>query len=148
MHKAEKINHITQLLHLHLKKLHRLFAKFSKVSNLTLQQAHILLYLAHHPGSIQKEIADSFNLRKSSVTSIVKNLEKDGYIIRKTDPESARNKRVYLTSKGEKQIDKLYQIFALIDTNLGQALTEDELDDLDKLISKLNNHIDKMLGSS
>lgn len=148
MHKAEKINHINQLLHLHLKKLHQLFAKFSKDSNLTLQQAHILLYLAHHPGSIQKEIADNFNLRKSSITSIVKNLEKEDYITRKIDPESARNKRVYLTKKGEKEINKLYQIFAFIDTSLGQALTEDELDDLTKLISKLNDHIDAMLGSS
>lgn len=148
MHKAEKINYITQLLRLHLKKLHRLFAKFSKVSDLTLQQAYILVYLAHHPGSIQKEIADSFNLRKSSVTSIVKNLEKDGYISRRTDPESARNKRVYLTNKGEKEIKKLYQIFTVIDTNLAQALTENELDDLTQLMSKLNDHIDKMLGSS
>lgn len=148
MHKAEKINHINLLLRLHLKKLHQLFAKFSKDSNLTLQQAHILLYLAHHPGSIQKEIADNFNLRKSSITSIVKNLEKEGYIIRKADPESARNKRVYLTAAGEKEISKLYEIFSFIDTNLGRALTEDELDDLNKLISKLNDHIDKMLGSS
>lgn len=148
MHKAEKINHINQLLRLHLKKLHQLFAKFSKDSNLTLQQAHILLYLVHHPGSIQKEIADNFNLRKSSITSIVKNLEKEGYIIRKADPESARNKRVYLSEKGKKEIDKLYHTFAFIDTSLSQALTEDELDDLDKLISKLNDHIDKMLGPS
>lgn len=148
MHKAEKINHINQLLHLQLKKLHQLFTKFSKDSNLTLQQAHILLYLAHHPGSIQKEIADNFNLRKSSITSIVKNLEKNNYIIRKNDPESARNKRVYLTDEGEKEINKICETFSFIDTNLGQALTEDELDDLSQLVSKLNDHIDKMLGSS
>ena len=42
---------------------------------------------------------------------MVKNLERDGYIIRKADQESARIKRIFLTKKVKKKTNEVKEIF-------------------------------------
>lgn len=53
----------------------------------------------------QRDIESEFKIKRSSVASILANLEKDGYIERIVDDCDARTKKVMLTEKG-RQINK------------------------------------------
>jgi len=49
----------------------------------------------------QKEIAETLRLRPSTVTAVLKGMEKAGLLKRESDPEDMRVSRVYLTEKGK-----------------------------------------------
>ena len=69
------------------------------------------MYIQENPGTIQRQLADSFHLRNASVTNMLKNLERGGYIERKQDEKSARIKRIYITDLGIEQVDEMRKSF-------------------------------------
>lgn len=71
------------------------------------------MYIEENPGTIQRQLADSFHLRNASVTNMLKNLERDGYIERKQDKKSARIKRIYLTDLGKEQVNEMKKVLIL-----------------------------------
>ena len=71
--------------------------------NITLEQVKILRFLSVNFGeaySNQKDIETNFGIKRSSVTSILQNMEKNDLIIRVSDEKDARVKKVKLTTKG------------------------------------------------
>lgn len=80
--------------------------------NLRMNHARVLNYLNHHPGSLQKEVADFLDYQQASLTNLIKQLEKREMIMRKGDPNNGRQKRLYLKPKGEYILTKTDKIFA------------------------------------
>ena len=142
--KAEKFNKVNQLLRLYMINSHRLFSKYTENLNLTPQQSRTLGYIEYHPGIIQKELANHFNLRGASTSNMLKNLERDGYIIRKNDPNSARSKRIYLTKKGKDTMRLIRRSFSKINEDATKDLDEKKLDELTSLLEMLNNHLENL----
>lgn len=70
---------------------------------ITGKQSKLLMFLIHHSDQAftQKDLQRIFCLRGSTVTSILKYLEKGGFIQRKTDALDARKKCIALTAKGK-----------------------------------------------
>ncbi len=64
-------------------------------------QPPILAMLWERDGLTQKEIAETLRLRPSTVTAVLKGMEKAGLLKRESDPEDMRVSRVYLTEKGK-----------------------------------------------
>ena len=64
-------------------------------------QPPILAMLWERDGLTQKEIAETLRLRPSTVTAVLKGMEKAGLLRREPDPEDMRVSRVYLTEKGK-----------------------------------------------
>ncbi|MDA3847134.1 MAG: MarR family transcriptional regulator [Vallitaleaceae bacterium] len=60
-----------------------------------------LLQLVGHDGLSQKQINDSMQYNKGVVTRIANQLEKKGYIIRKSNDQDHRAYRLHLTKKAE-----------------------------------------------
>ena len=107
----------------------------------SLASAIIMMYIQEHPGMIQRELADNFHLRNASVTNMLKNLERDGYIQRKQDEKSARIKRIYITQLGEKQVIEMKKSFNLILKKLSSRVDEKLLDQLIPLLKELNQQV-------
>ncbi|MGM0771800.1 MAG: MarR family winged helix-turn-helix transcriptional regulator [Halobacteriota archaeon] len=53
-------------------------------------------------------LARFLDLKKSSVTSIIDNLEKEGFVCRKNDPFDRRKVLVHVTEKGIEQVGKVF----------------------------------------
>ena len=72
-----------------------------KISSLKLLpgQPKILEYLLEHNGSIAKDISNYCVLDKSTITSLLVRMEKDGLIMRKTHSTDKRSAYIYLTEK-------------------------------------------------
>lgn len=81
----------------------------SEALGVTDTQARVIQYISEEGKKreiFQKDIEDTFCVRRSSVTQIIQLLERDGYITRESVERDARLKKLVLTEKGS-QIDKV-----------------------------------------
>lgn len=72
--------------------------------NLTVMQKHVLKFIlleTLHRDLYQKDIEEEFQVRKSTVTGILKLMEKNGFILRQCAPQDGRLKRIIPTKKAE-----------------------------------------------
>lgn len=108
-------------------------------------QMMILDYLSRCGDELifQKDIADRFHIRNSSVTVIIRNMEKNGVIERKTVESDGRFRRICITDKGvalsricRRDMDNMENI-------LRSSLTEEELECFFGISEKLIKRLDK-----
>ncbi len=85
----------TQALH---RELNRNFTV--KGNEITAEQWSILTFLYNCDGKSQNEIAEKTFKDKVSVTKIIDNLEKNDFVVRVSDKNDRRIKRIFLTEKG------------------------------------------------
>lgn len=146
--KIEKFKEMGALLQEYFIFSKRFYGHEFKLADITPQQGRTLMFIADHPGIIQREIADIFHLRNASVTNMMKNLERGGYIERRPDPKSARNKLIYVTDSGMKQVNAMKQETENVLKKLSDRIDEKLLDQLIPLLKEYNKQIQKnKLGS-
>lgn len=85
----------------------------------------------------QRDIEKEINLRASSVSTMLVNLEKNGYITRNFSVGDARSKNITLTEKGIAVCKQNKLLFEKCDADLQNALTEEEQAQLKQLILKV-----------
>ena len=85
----------------------------------------------------------SFKLRKSSLNSLVNNLEKNGCVIRVTNQNDNRLKELKLTPLGEEKVQLLRQSFENNEAITREALTLEEAQNLSNILDKLIANINK-----
>ncbi len=91
----------------------------------------------------QKDIETEFKIRRSSVTSVLNTMEKNGFIQRRSVENDGRLKKIILTDKA-KQMGKIHH--ATIDRfeqNLLDNMTDEEIETLKYLLNKVTQNIDK-----
>ncbi len=119
-----------------LRKLNLLFKKranFIASSNggngLTGMHLMLLRYLMEHPNVeiYQKDIANLFSIRNSTVTSMIQLMEKRGLIYRESVGKDARLKKIMLTQVGYQICEKTKQDLVDLNEKLINCLTDDEL---------------------
>jgi len=103
----------------------------------------ILAYLHHNRGGdvYQKDIEAIFGVNRSTVTSIVKLMEKKGYIRRETVPSDARLKKLVLTPLGEEVNIKTKQTLDALEVQMRQGLTPEEIELFFALSAKIRRNL-------
>lgn len=89
-------------------------------------QPKILKFLSEHPDCTQKEVSQGCVLDKSTVTSLVSRMEKNGYLTKLPDPSDRRNHRLSLTEKGRTQAIAVRKVCASVDNTAWQGIPQDE----------------------
>ena len=89
-------------------------------------QPPLLQYVWDHPGCTQKEAADELDVTPASTAASLKRLEKAGFVARRPDPADARRNRLFITEKGIRQMQKIQERFAALDTAMFAGMTEEE----------------------
>ncbi|MBE5960161.1 MAG: MarR family transcriptional regulator [Lachnospiraceae bacterium] len=85
----------------------------------------------------QKDIEDAFEIRRSSVTSVLQLLEKKGFIKRESVSEDARLKKLTLTEQGRKMHESVCNVIEEMEEGFYAALTKEEMEQLFCSIEKL-----------
>ena len=142
--KKEKFEHANQLFRIYMKNTQRVFNSYAAKLQLTSQQARSIAYIDRHPGLIQRELGERFRVRNASITNMLKNLERDGYIERKKDKDSARIKRIYLTKKGKNCAKQIEMFFTKINDQFLIQIDEHDLDMLNEAMEHLINDIENI----
>lgn len=104
-------------------------------------QHHILMELSRNQFASQKEIADKMNVSAASIAVSIKKLEKGEYISKEMDVYDNRLNQITLTEKGKKVVEESKQIFKTIDIKVFDEFEQQEIEELDKLLTKLNRKL-------
>ncbi|ESV54918.1 MarR family transcriptional regulator [Streptococcus agalactiae LMG 14747] len=119
---------------------------FEKIANrmlspykITHTQFKFLRYLSKFPdGQLrQHDVELYFDMTNPTVTRVLQNLEKDGWVYRQSDTKDRRSKHLYLTDFAKERIPELAELGVALEQQLTQRLNNEELDLLQDLLRKM-----------
>ncbi len=91
----------------------------------------------------QKDIEEHFELRGSSVTSTLQNLEKMGFIVRESIPTDQRLKRIVLTKKALDIHNQITKNIEQVEKEVFSSINKEEEQLLSDLLKRILNNIEK-----
>ena len=101
----------------------------------------VLIYIADHPGCLQKDIAENCFIETSTLSTVLSNLEKKGLLERKRLANDNRAYAIYVTPKAQPMIDASNELFdSMIDIALG-GFTQKEADELRAYLNRMTNNL-------
>ena len=120
----EEALHILLMLGFH--RSNREIARRIKREGLMPGQPKILEYLWFHDGASQKNISRECIIDKSTVTSLLKRMEKLDLIRKETRPDDQRGINIYLTDKGWEKAKEIRKVIYATDDAMWQGIPEEE----------------------
>ncbi|KRK61243.1 MarR family transcriptional regulator [Companilactobacillus farciminis KCTC 3681 = DSM 20184] len=72
-----------------------------KQYDLTKGQYIYLARIYENPGIIQEKVAEMIKVDRTTAARAIKKLENNGFIVRKQAPDNKKEKKLYVTKKGE-----------------------------------------------
>jgi len=101
-----------------------------------------ILYLIHTQGGAYiKDIADQSYKDKSTVSNIINQLEKKGYVEKRPDPKDGRRVKVHLTQGSEEHIDAMSDISVTFRAKLFENMSNEEQGILFLLLDKIGKNV-------
>ena len=104
-------------------------------------QPPMLFILNQEDGQSQKELANKLKIKPSTITVMLKRMEKANLIVRKKDDKDQRISRVYLTEKGKKVCEDTIEVVKQIERECFKDFTEEEKETLKSLFLKMKNNL-------
>ncbi|MGW8959192.1 MarR family winged helix-turn-helix transcriptional regulator [Paenibacillus sp. NPDC055715] len=104
---------------------------------LTSSQSQTLYVLAMSPGVTNTDLEKLLLIDKSSVTSLVNGIVKKNWAVRKSHPQDARMKQIYLTEEGLKIHKVVEHTVEQIKSSVGETLSVGESETLRGLLKKI-----------
>ena len=100
----------------------------------------LLLIIKDNEGSTQKDLANYFNVKYSSMSERINKLENLGYIERVHEDGNLKNNKIYITQSGKQAATQCRRILGDIETKLFKGFSKKEIANLEKtLIVLLEN---------
>lgn len=113
------------------------------IEKITGNHGHIIGYIYENRDKdiYQKDIEQRFNIRPSTASNMLKTMEKNGLIERKSSKEDARLKRLVLTKKSMDIQDLIFEDFEKFNEKITKGISEKELEMFFLLLDKINQNI-------
>lgn len=90
----------------------------------------------------QKDIEEEFNIRRSTATGMLQNLEQKGYLKREPVPYDARMKRIVLTEKAIQQDQVIQSHIDAFHMQLEHGITLEEKTEFLRILDKIRKNIE------
>lgn len=116
--------HILLLIGFH--RSSREIARYIKKEGLMPGHPKILEYLWFHDGASQKDIGQKCIIDKSTVTSLLKRMEKLELIRKETRPDDQRGVSIFLTKKGWEKAKRIREVIYGLDDFMWQGIEPEE----------------------
>lgn len=104
----------------------------------------VLTVLCEKNGPSIKEVGHFCGLKKQTMTGHLNELEKRGYIVRRTGEKDKREQRVFLTEYGEKFKLNLNSATSALEGKLSEKVGSVELTRLELLLTQFYQNISKL----
>ncbi len=108
----------------------------------------VLTYLLYNPEANLKDIAQYRNIRMASVSQIVRDMERDGYLDKKTDNSDQRYIHLTLTEKGLSSARKLQEKIDSSDSKMIQIFGADREKEVIKAMDELSQIITEKISKN
>lgn len=111
-----------------------------KGSGLTIGQPKVLDYLKDHDGAEQKDIAQGCHIEPGTLTSLLNRMEESGLVERRMLNGNRRSFFVFLTEKGERQLELVTQAFEGIEEKAFRGIPETDRETFMNLFLRIYNN--------
>ena len=109
--------------------------------SISFEVLEVMSILHRQDGVNQQELADLLFKDKSSMTYLIDNMVKAGWVLRKEDDSDRRNKLIFLTDEAH-QLKKTLRPMAIeCYSLLAEGINEEEIKESLKMVSKMNNSL-------
>lgn len=108
---------------------------------LTSTQVQILYYLYKNKSAYQNELEDLLDVRRSTISGILKTMEKNNLIKRIKKDDDARINKITLTDECFRKATQMKDRILLYESKLMNNISEEELDVFFTVIDKIKNNI-------
>jgi len=122
-----------QVCHLHYTRAHQLLENIGLYRG----QPHVLRSLWKREGITQSNLAAQLNITPATLTRMLQRMEKNGFIVRKSDDKDLRVTRVFLTELGREIENKVKEVWKIMEDETFQGIGDDELFQLRKGLSQM-----------
>lgn len=109
---------------------------------ITQGQIKYLMWVCEHSGQSQDQLASALWINKGAVARAVQRFERDGYISRVVCENNRRQYGLFPTEKTRKVYDTIRSIEAEWEEHMMRNLSNEERDDLERLLNRLLNDMD------
>ena len=110
--------------------------------NLAPEQNLIMMLLWEKDGLTQNQLVEKLNKDKTNIARMASTLEKKGFIKRSHCLDDRRSLRLYLTECGRELGSKVIPIAEEFNAIVTKDISNEELQELERLLSKINHNID------
>ena len=107
----------------------------------------MIIYLYHHPGAGQTDIAGYAEITTSAVNQAVKSMQAEGYLRKETDPSDRRGSQLYLTDKCIAIAEQLHRQLAQADQGITDLIGAEKEAEMIALLEKVADYIRKDMTS-
>lgn len=114
----------------------------------TPEQWFILSQLAQQDGQAQTELADDIFADRPNITRIVDGMERQGWVVRRSDPADGRRKLVFLTRLGREAAEKIAGMVRVERAVLFAGLDPKELAATRRLLFELERTLQQQMGET
>lgn len=104
-------------------------------------QPPMLFILNKKDGQSQKEIADILNVKASTITVMLKRMEKAGLVERRQDTEDQRISRVYITEEGREICKKARDVMTNLESECFGNFSVEEKIILKRLFMQMKDNL-------
>lgn len=136
--------HISKINHIISRKMDS--AVISAIDdNLTVSQAYVIDYIfmkSENQEVFQKDLEKEFDLKRSSISLMLNNMEKSGLITRVSVAEDGRLKKIILTEKSNKLYEKISEAIDSIENKLCENITQEELNVFQEVLDKIRDNLE------
>lgn len=138
-------------LGLHINKLSRLISRkvdavvLSAIDdNITVSQAYVIDFITDNSDRdvFQKDLEMEFDLKRSSVSLMLNNMEKHDLIKRVPVSEDARLKKIVLTEKAVEISKKISAAIDSVEGQLAESMDQDEINTFLNMLNKIRSNIE------
>jgi len=133
--------HIGHLLAKTCKLKHQRMRQLLECLGLYQGQPFVLRALWKQSGLTHSELAESLNRSPSTITNMIKRMEKAGFVERRPDPKDERVSRVYLTDAGRNVKAALEDVWRTFEEQAFAEFSKEELTVLRDLLLRICRNI-------
>ena len=116
--------------------------KIDKFRPPTITQARIMDYILEHEEDVyQKDLEKALNLRRATVSEVLRTMEKKGLIKREKNKMDARSKKIILLKNSKNCHSKITNNIIQLEEVLTQNITQEELEIFTTVLKKMQDNI-------
>lgn len=112
---------------------------------LTGGQWKVILVLAIREGISQKELADLISVESPTLVPIIDKMEKDGFLVRKLNPNDRRSNSIVLTKKSLELVKEIVNTILDFRVLITRGISKQDIDAARKVLLKMTQNVDEFM---
>ena len=120
-------------------------SSFKETQNLTGAHGWVIGYLYENRDRdvFQRDLESKFKIRRSTITNMLKLMEKNGLVVRESVPDDARLKKLVLTEKALLIHKRVSEDIAALEEKLSAGISKQEKEIFFKTIEKIKANLEE-----